>query len=515
LLRKDFLPPKKPVVWSIAGSDSGGGAGLQADLLTFHDVGCHGCTVPTALTAQNSVGVTQVEFSSDAMIAETLSCLGADLPAAAVKTGMLGRASVMTTVAQFLEGYEGRVVCDPVMVSTSGSRLLEEDAVDAMVNRVFPHVDLLTPNLHEAEALLGRELRTPADIEAAADELLAMGPKALLIKGGHFDAEAGVAADFYRASDRHATVAGEVQQLWLSSPKVDTTHTHGTGCTLSAAICGFLARGASLLDAVTLGKAYVTRGLRASAEIGGFGAGPGPVQHAGADFDCDDFPCAAPRLEALRAGRSFPRLGAPIGALPVVPDAAWVKRLAAAGAADIQLRMKGLTSEDASSEAKAAAAACAAEGCNLWINDDWRLAAEVGAFGVHLGQEDLAEILADAEELAALRASPLRLGLSTHCHSELAVALGMQPSYVSLGPVFGTNSKTIAFDARSADMVSEWRRLVPQDTPLVAIGGITLTGDTGVEEVRRRGAEGVAVISAVTAAADPEQALRDFAEACA
>jgi len=174
-----------PIAWTIAGSDAGGGAGIQADLAAFRALGVHGCSAITALTAQNSVEVRMVEYPSIEMLRTTLAALRDDLPAGAIKIGMTGREWVIREVADFLTSYKGPVVCDPVMVSTSGRRLLDADASAALISKLFPRCALITPNLPEAEALLGRKLRTPAEVEEAAAALLGMGCGAVLIKGGH------------------------------------------------------------------------------------------------------------------------------------------------------------------------------------------------------------------------------------------------------------------------------------------------------------------------------------------
>lgn len=276
-----------PIVWTIAGSDAGGGAGIQADLHAFQSLGAHGCTVVTALTAQNSREVRRVEFTSPEMLSATISALEDDLPPAAVKLGMLGNRHVISQVSAFLARYAasgGIAVCDPVMVTTSGARLLDEACVSDLVNDVFPHCALVTPNLHEAEALVGRTLRTPADVESAAETILRTGPSgrgpgAVLIKGGHSEAEvdgagaaAAVSQDYYRDADGNSK--------WVTAARVPSDETHGTGCTLSSAIAALLARGEPMLDAAVLAKAYVTQGISRAVRLG---AGPGPVAHSGGE----------------------------------------------------------------------------------------------------------------------------------------------------------------------------------------------------------------------------------------
>ena len=187
---QSLSPAKPPIVYTIAGSDSGGGAGIQADLHAIHSMKCHGCSAITCLTAQNSVGVTAVHAPDASFLQKQLDALMSDLPPAAVKIGMLGTKELADMVGKALQDIRAKnenvwVVVDPVMISTSGSKLLDDDAVDAMIQNVFPQADVITPNKFEAEALLHRELKTPQDIETGAKELLEMGCKAVLIKGGH------------------------------------------------------------------------------------------------------------------------------------------------------------------------------------------------------------------------------------------------------------------------------------------------------------------------------------------
>jgi hydroxymethylpyrimidine/phosphomethylpyrimidine kinase len=229
-----------PVALTIAGSDSGGGAGIQADLRTFHELGVFGTSVVTAVTAQNSVAVRAWEPMSAALVAQQLDAVAEDLTPRAVKTGMLSTADVVEVVARGLGRYHlPNYVLDPVIVSTSGMRLLYADAEQLLVKRLFPLADLVTPNLDEAEALTGRTVRTPAEMETAGRSLIAAGAKAALVKGGHLDGALLVDVLVMPKGVRrfeHRKIAG---------PPV-----HGTGCVLSAAIVAELAKDVGLEDAV-------------------------------------------------------------------------------------------------------------------------------------------------------------------------------------------------------------------------------------------------------------------------
>jgi hydroxymethylpyrimidine/phosphomethylpyrimidine kinase len=254
------------VALTVAGSDSGGGAGIQADLKTFaaHDV--HGTSAVTAVTAQNSVAVTRWVALDPAMVAEQIETVAVDMPVAAVKTGMLANAAIVDAVAEAVARLAlPNLVVDPVMVAKGGHRLLDPDAERAYVRTLFPRALLVTPNLLETGALLGRVVATREDMRAAAAALRAMGPRAALVKGGHLPG--GDAVDVLCDQDGF---------LELSAPRIDTKNTHGTGCTFSAAIAARLALGAGLRQAVAGAKEYVTEAIRRSYAVG---AGHGPLDH--------------------------------------------------------------------------------------------------------------------------------------------------------------------------------------------------------------------------------------------
>lgn len=252
-----------PVVLSVAGSDSGGGAGIQADIKTFAALGCHGATVLTALTAQNSVGVQAVHNVPPDFVSAQLESVQGDLRPAAAKTGMLASASIITAVAKGLTRLPpGKLVVDPVMVSTTGHSLIDREAVETMVAELFPLAEVVTPNLHEAAALLGRRVETLNDMKRAVKELYEQGPRSILIKGGHLE---GSATDVF--------FDGTGVEL-LSAERHETDNTHGSGCVLAAAIAAFLGKGLATGEAVRAGKIFVAAAVRASYRVG---SGPGPV----------------------------------------------------------------------------------------------------------------------------------------------------------------------------------------------------------------------------------------------
>lgn len=254
------------IALTIAGSDSGGGAGIQADLKTFHQFGVFGTTAIVALTAQNTRGVSAVEPASAAMVAAQLDALADDLPPAALKTGMLAEAEIVAVVAGAIQANGwSQVVVDPVMVSSTGHRLLSLEAETVLRAELLPLAALVTPNLDEVAILTGRQVADPAAMERAGHELLGLGARAALVKGGHLVGD--------RLVDVLVTPAGVRR---FEHPKLATRSSHGTGCTLSAAITAGLALGRDLETAVEDGLDFVRRALAAAP---GLGSGHGPLNH--------------------------------------------------------------------------------------------------------------------------------------------------------------------------------------------------------------------------------------------
>ncbi|MDD2843983.1 MAG: bifunctional hydroxymethylpyrimidine kinase/phosphomethylpyrimidine kinase [Rhodoferax sp.] len=258
-----------PRVLSIAGSDSGGGAGIQADLKTFAALGCFGMTAITALTAQNTCGVRAIHPVPPDMLRAQIDAVLEDIGADAVKVGMLHSPEIVRTVAQAIDRHHlSRVVFDPVMVATSGAKLIDDPAIAVLVTELFPRAALITPNLDEAGLLVGRPLASAQDMAQAAAELMARGARAVLLKGGHLAGD--VVTDLLLQAD--------CEPLWMQAPRIDTANTHGTGCTLSSAIAAHLALGATLADAVQQARDFVRQALRAGASVK-TGQGEGPLNH--------------------------------------------------------------------------------------------------------------------------------------------------------------------------------------------------------------------------------------------
>ena len=254
-----------PRAMTIAGSDSGGGAGIQADLKTFAALGVYGTSVLAAVTAQNTIGVTAVHEIPTEVIDAQIDAVFTDIGVGAVKTGMLASGSIIECVAsQLRRRAVPWLVVDPVMVAKSGDPLLQVNATETLRTRLVPLASVITPNIPEAETLTGMKIVSDTEIRQAAKKLVALGAKAVVIKGGHRE---GAATDLYYDGSRFQE---------FSADRIDTLNTHGTGCTFASAIAAGLARGLNLLDSVALAKEYVTEAIRRSFAVG---QGHGPLNH--------------------------------------------------------------------------------------------------------------------------------------------------------------------------------------------------------------------------------------------
>ncbi|MBE6218503.1 MAG: bifunctional hydroxymethylpyrimidine kinase/phosphomethylpyrimidine kinase [Rikenellaceae bacterium] len=260
-----------PVVLSIAGSDSSGGAGIQADLKTFSALGVYGATAITAITAQNTVGVNSQLAISPEMVYNQIVAVVEDIAPSAIKIGMLANKEVATIVADALSRYNIPTILDPVMVSSSGHRLLSLDAQEVVKERLLPLSTLVTPNIPEMETLTAMSLTTAEEKLSAAQYLLSLGAQAVLLKGGHEEGDT-------KCDTLYRLDGSNITQLHLSTPTVATKNIHGTGCTLSSAIAAFMARGLALREAVQEAKNYITEAILSGADIA-IGNGFGPVNH--------------------------------------------------------------------------------------------------------------------------------------------------------------------------------------------------------------------------------------------
>ncbi|WP_025563166.1 thiamine phosphate synthase [Psychromonas sp. SP041] len=496
------------IVWTIAGSDSSAGAGIQADLYTFHDLGADGCSVITAVTAQNSQAVQLVESVSEKMFTQQLASLAEDMPAKVIKIGLLASVEHVRILAQQLALYKQTwsrkpfVIYDPVSVASTGDEMAEEGINEIIKTQLLPQIDLLTPNANEVLTLSGHALISGESFKPAVDKLVSMGCGSVLIKGGHFELVDDIALDYWSDGKR---------EIALTSPRLDNVHTHGTGCTLASAIAATMALDYFIEDALVIAKAYLYQGLKASKALG---AGEGSVAHCGWPTQRDDFPeVVLPESSIgyeldlpgnLEAGPGFePCDTIKLGLYPVVDSVEWVERVLKLGVKTLQLRIKDKQPEQVEQQIIDAIALGKQYDARLFINDYWQLAIKHNAYGVHLGQEDM-----DVADLPLIADAGLRLGLSTHGYYEMLRARQLKPSYIALGHIFPTQTKDMPSDPQGLTRLSKYANLM-SDMATVAIGGINLERAPAVWQT---GIGSIAVVTAITLADDPKQVINQFNE---
>ncbi|MDO5087265.1 MAG: bifunctional hydroxymethylpyrimidine kinase/phosphomethylpyrimidine kinase [Comamonadaceae bacterium] len=523
---------RPPVLWSIAGADSSGGAGLSADQRAADAFGVHLCPVVAAVTAQHSRAVTRIAPVAPDVLEAQLDALASDMPPAAIKTGLLGSAGHIRAVARWVDRLRAArpmlaLVVDPVLRASTGAAFADADVLRAYVEELLPRATLVTPNEGEARQLAalagsgsagqGGNATAPALTQA----LRALGAAAVAVTGGDSAPLAGWALDWLGTP--HA-------QGWLGLPRVPTPHHHGTGCTFASSAAAALALGFVSADALVLAKMATTHALR-HGHAAGQGAGPvsarpGFAAHAAQmpwlSFDAEvpqDWPLRWQEKIKKDSNKPFmvvpeghfsgtPQAQGDMGLYGIAESAAQLQALLAAGLRTVQLRMKAPPAPDAAWHAALreamtrSMAASAAAGARLFINDHWRVAHALADgqpgmahVGLHLGQEDLAALTPD--ERRQLAASGLPLGISSHSLWELARARGLTPAYIACGPVWPTTTKDMPWRPQGLDNLAWWVRMA--GCPVAAIGGIL-----SAEQVADAAQTGASAICAVRALAhDP------------
>lgn len=490
---------EQPVVWTIAGSDSGGGAGIQADLHTARSFDCHGCSVITTVTAQNSVAVTGLYELSGQAASEQLNCLLKDMPPAAIKIGLLSNSEQLDAIVEFLQAWPKTVekpfvVWDPVMITTQNDPL--STLTQKQSHRLLTLVDLITPNTDEVSWLSGIRVADKESALTAASKLVNLGANGVLITGVEDELHDNEAiADIYVPK----TPIYDQPYLAYLQKKVTTSHDHGTGCTLSSAIAAVAAHDYPVEDAITLANAYVHKGLLEATRVG---KGPGPVAHTRWPNNLKHFPnIQATHLPPPTS--AFPKLDESPGLYPVVDSFEWVQHLLQLGVKTLQLRIKSAPTEAVELAIKRGIELAQSYQAQLFINDHWQLAIKHGAYGVHLGQEDLQTV-----DLEALRSSEVRLGISTHSYTEVLIALQYAPSYIALGHIFPTQTKEMQSKPQGLERLARYVALLkPTGIPTVAIGGIS---KARIAKVKQTGVNGIALVSAITKAANTEAAINEL-----
>ncbi|MEP1870393.1 MAG: bifunctional hydroxymethylpyrimidine kinase/phosphomethylpyrimidine kinase [Paraglaciecola sp.] len=499
--------PNRPVVWSIAASDSGGGAGIQADSLTIQDLGGHACNIVTAITAQNSQRVVELEAVSTSMLTQQLNCLLEDMPPKAIKIGVLANAEQVKLVRDWLaktlasykkkHGVEIPIIWDPVMVASSGQELLSENQIipaDLYLS-LAKQVTLLTPNLQELQTLTSGNHNQGNGDHGTLVNLSQLINTNILQTGG--DNQSSLSVDWLAAHNiAHTSLYHQEQLFGFKASSVDTFHNHGTGCTLSSAIATAMALGHPLLDAIVIAKAYVHRGLECSF---GLGKGPGVLARNGWPNDMRYFPEIImpeyPKL-AVNSQLVFAKISQPLQVYTVTQSLDVLEQVLIAGARTVQLRIKTPKNvEQLEQDIQRAVVLGEKYQAQVFINDHWQLAIKHCAFGVHLGQEDILQ--ADLTQIAA---AGLALGLSSHGYFEMLLVQQLSPSYLAIGHIFATPTKAMPSQPQGLVKLARYCRLLKGRLPLVAIGGIN---QDNLAQVKETQVDDIAVVRGIELAAEP------------
>lgn len=463
---------------TIAGHDPSGGAGIIADTKAAQLLGVETASVITALTSQTPCGVSDIHPCDVASMKQQMMSLQRDMPIGAIKIGMLATEDHLNAIAECLIGWDVPIVLDTPLIASKGCALLSPSAIHQLTHQLMPLVSLITPNIPEAEALTGMRIHSHEDQLKAAQQLRAMGAKAVLLKGGHGDGDYSV-----------DLLLTDSETLWMVNERLPTAHSHGSGCVMSSLIAGGLLQKLLLSSAVVQAKALVHRGIALSQPIGNC---TGAVVVDKLAFSPQHYPRSYTTLPTdLAPQPAFPKMIQSMEIYPIVDNSADIAPLMSAGCRTVQLRMKNKTPDVLESEIiQAIKIASEYRDQQLFINDYWQLAIKHGAFGVHLGQEDWYALSDDNKQ--TLRSSGLRLGLSTHNFAELSIAFAANPSYLAIGPLFHTNSKVMPHIPVSIERLAVWKDCVMPNIPIVTIGGITLDH---LPAIRATGVDSAAVMS--------------------
>lgn len=460
-------------VWTIAGFDPTGRAGVLVDKQIYALLGLQGHALITALTAQHDFSLTRVEPVDIHLFSEQLCLLKQLGWPKVIKIGLLPSKAFVHCLSQQLADFPGKIVYDPVMQASVGTRLMAKDVLDSLQAELLSRVHIITPNFHEASCLSGMPIHTTSQMQEAASALCDMGIKEVILKGGHGDGD--FSQDLY--CDANA-------QHWLTLPRLQAL-LHGSGCVFSAVLAGEMAKHDNTLDAFVMAKMLTYQALK--------------KQHVPywIKDDSEDFPWLTRTAQEGLHRLAFAPLAQPLGLYTIINEARWLLCLPQWGVHTLQWRDKESADQEKIKEAIKAVRKTKAQ---LFVNDDWQSAIQYQADGVHLGQEDL--LTAD---LKAIQSAGLRLGVSTHSLTELATAKALAPSYIAFGPIYPTTTKRMIFAAQGLEKLARWRKWVKE--PLVAIGGINMGN---MESVLATKADSVAMVSAVTKAANPQLACQQL-----
>ncbi len=477
-----------PRVLLVGGSDSSAGAGIQTDLKFINVLECEGLFAITALTAQthqkvfDSGEVSNIHFQNQLKTA--LDLLGEE---GVIKTGMFCSLDKVKSFYQMIKDHNYKLVCDPVFESSSGNVLLSDEGVKFFKDFILPRVYVLTPNIPEAEVLCGFPINSEEDMQKAIDYLKNHGPKVIYLKGGHLEE---------KENDIYDLLYVNGKTYWVGAKRYPFKSPRGTGCALASSIAAGLALGLDAEDSVILAKINLQKSIRKCRKEGDYRILR--TQSFIEDLIEDDMVWVGKKtlhFPKLKFESSGPHL------YPIVERAEMIERLGSIPM--VQLRIKDLEGNDLENEIVKAIEVCQKNKIKLYINDFWELAVKHGAFGVHLGQEDL-----ETADLKLLSEKGISLGLSSHCYFEAAKISWINPSYVALGPIFHTALKAMNFTPQGVKTLRVWKKLF--DCPIVAIGGINLDR---IEQVLEGSADIISVVRDITLNQDPKKRVLQLTKA--
>lgn len=492
---------QRPLVLVVAGLDSGGGAGVTADVLSVHDQGAWALPSVTALTCQSLERVTEIKAVSADMFLESIKLAVKDWtqPIKAIKVGLVTEQKILDTLFKQLDtNLQGvPVVWDPVLTATAGR--LDSADLKKSLKDILKRTTVFTPNLPEALELADWKHKDfeKYGIDKLAEFFLDKGAQAVIIKGGHTDGE--FAQDYFKSAKR---------AFFMKFKRKSGDGAHGGGCALSAALAGLIANGYALEDAAVLAKSYVTRGIYES-EVAVEHHRP-PLSHQVLSYDLKYMPI----IDEV----GFPKYDVPfatcpehLGLYPVVDSAEWVARLLSLGVKTVQLRIKTDKPDDETNtalceEIKRACFLGRSFHARVFIDDHAKLAIKYGAYGVHLGMEDLKNA-----DLMSIHAAGLRLGVSTHGIYEVCKALTLNPSYIALGHIFPTQTKVMESQPQGLVKLAYQAQMLKGKFPTVAIGGIKLKD---ADKIMHSAVGSIAVVTAITKATEPCLEVQKWISIC-
>ena len=506
-----------PIVWAIGGVDPTGLAGISADNRAVAVSGAYCVNIVTCVTAQNSNAFYSLNDTKIALLDQQWQALLEQCPPQVIKIGLLANSAQVKWLAEKLASLRQVsptlwVIYDPVIRATSDAAPISRSMLKAITTELIPQVDLLTPNLHEAIRLGGE---SPESFEKLSDYCQRLADEfscQVYLKGGHlndvFTNESGV-TDFYArtlASQRSEYMAEPAKSFVLTPIKTQQAHRRGSGCILASLIAGYVANDYGFCDAIVLSCGVMSKTYQTA---GALGNSTGGAIRLTADINIDDLPeitvfDAMVFNELGYFDSAFAPCPLDLGLYPVVDTIEWLTRLLKQGIKTIQLRVKGLTSSEVEPLIIDAIRLGDAYNARVFINDYWRLAIKHQAYGVHLGQEDMA--IAD---LNAINIAGVRLGLSTHGVFEALWAKQFMPSYIALGHIFATQTKDMPSKPQGVAKLSTQVRLFEGIVPVTAIGGISIQR---VQSVVDTNIASVALVTAITKASNPEQVTQDLIE---